>query len=116
MVATEETTSPATIVRRQPSIRRGTARLTSDPPAINAATPMTLNWYPTSRTARGAASGAAAPIARRAHGEVGRWRSRDAPRAASIAAERTAASGAPINATYTPTTTIAAIVAVRRAR
>ena len=44
IVATVETTSPAMTVRRHPAMRCGTARLTSEPAAISAATPITLSW------------------------------------------------------------------------
>ena len=60
--------------------------------------PRTLSWKPRSSTVSGTTSGAAAPSASAAHGEVGRWSSLHSDRTPSMTPERTAGAGSPITA------------------
>ena len=82
--------------RRQPLHPSGIARRARAPPAINAAVPATLSCHPRSRTVCVSHSGAAAPRASTAHGDVGRCMRRVTRTTASITAARTAGGGAPM--------------------
>ena len=99
--------------RRHPLHFAGTIRRESAPPAISAAVPATLNCQPRSTTVGVSHSGAAAPSASTAHGDVGRCRRRVTRTTASITAARTAGGGAPMAATYTVSK---AMVATRAGR